>query len=95
MENTNPITFAPAIPMPRVFDVQERLRQLRSFLDPNDPWYQPEPQHININAAIKLYEDGKLHGQRVYISNGEVVTKEEARSRKTWTWSEVSFTFLF
>ncbi|KAI9763427.1 MAG: hypothetical protein M1840_000508 [Geoglossum simile] len=90
MASTNPVTFAPAFPMPRVFDVQERIRQLRSFLDASDPWYQPEPQHININAAIKLYEDGKLDGiQQVYISNGEVVTREEARSRKTWSWSEL------
>jgi hypothetical protein len=46
-------------PIPRTFDVQKRIQQLRGYLDPNDPNYQPEQQHTNIKAAIKLYEDGK------------------------------------
>ncbi|KAI9766914.1 MAG: hypothetical protein M1840_006211 [Geoglossum simile] len=77
MANTTPITFAPAFPIPLVFDVQERIEQLRSYLDPSNPLYQPEPQHINIKAAITLYEDGKLDGlQQVYIMDGKVVSWE-------------------
>jgi len=45
-------------PSTMVFDVQERIRQFSSYLDPSNSLYQPEPQHINIRAAIKLYEGG-------------------------------------
>ena len=48
------IEFSPAMPIPLVFDVQKRIEQLQSFLDPNDPNYQPEEQHTNIKAVIKL-----------------------------------------
>ncbi|KAI9864845.1 MAG: hypothetical protein M1813_002615 [Trichoglossum hirsutum] len=89
MANTTPITFAPAFPIPLVFNVQERIEQLRSYLDPSNPLYQPEPQHINIKAAITLYEDGKLDGlQRVYITSGKVVTREVANNAMTWVWAE-------
>jgi hypothetical protein len=60
METT--IEFSPAIPSPAPFDIQKRIQELRSYLDPNNPNYQPEQQHINIKAAIKLYEDGKIDG---------------------------------
>ena len=56
------IKFSPACPMPVPFDVQKRLQELRSFLDPNNPNYQPENQHYNIKVAIKLYEEGKFMG---------------------------------
>ncbi|KAH0547707.1 hypothetical protein FGG08_000196 [Glutinoglossum americanum] len=89
MANTSPITFAPAFPIPLVFDVQERIQQLHSYLDPSNPLYQPEQQHINIKAAIQLYEDGKLDGlQQVYIMDGKVVAREVALNRTTWAWSE-------
>jgi hypothetical protein len=95
MANTAPITFAPAFPIPLVFDVQERIEQLRGYLDPSNPLYQPEPQLINIKAAITLYEDGKLDGlQQVYIMDGKVVSWEVVCSRTTWAWSEVVFTLL-
>jgi hypothetical protein len=48
------IKWSPAILCPVPFDVQKRVQQLRSYLDPNDPNYQPEQQHTNIKAAIKL-----------------------------------------
>jgi hypothetical protein len=48
------IEFAPAIPFPTSFDVQKRIQELRGDLDPNNPIYQPEQQHTNIKAAIKL-----------------------------------------
>jgi hypothetical protein len=80
MENKNPKTveFAPAIPIPYVFDVPNRIQELRSYLDPNHSGYQPEAQHVNIKTAIKLYEDGKMDViQRVYIMGGNIVTREE------------------
>ncbi|KAI9768493.1 MAG: hypothetical protein M1840_004903 [Geoglossum simile] len=82
MANTTSITFSPGIPIPLEFDVQKRIQQLYSYLDPSDPWYQPEQQHTNIRAAIKLYQDGKIDGvEQVYIIGGEAVSQEEAYSR--------------
>ena len=73
------IKFSPATPIPLPFDVQKRIQELRSYLDPNNPNYQPEYQHTNIGAAIKLYEEGKIDGmERVYIKDGEIVSREEA-----------------
>jgi hypothetical protein len=93
----NTIEFSPAIPLPAVFDVKERIQQLRSYLDPKNPQYQPEQQHVNIKAAIKLYEDGKIDGsQEVYIREGKIVTEQEVFKGTGWAWFEVhSFKFLF
>jgi antitoxin component YwqK of YwqJK toxin-antitoxin module len=45
----------------------------------NHPDYEPEYQHGNIKAAIKLYEEGKIDGmQRVYIKDGKIVSRAEA-----------------
>lgn len=53
--------------------------QLRTYLDPNHPDYQREYQHVNIKAAIRLYEEGKIDGtQSVYLSDGKIVSREEA-----------------
>ena len=71
------ITFDPGFTPPS-FDIKKRLEQLHSWLDPNDPWYQPEYQHTNIRAVIKLYEEGKIDGsQHVYIQDGKIVPKEQ------------------
>jgi len=89
------IEFSPAIPIPLVFDVQKRIEQLQSFLDPNDPNYQPEEQHTNIKAVIKLYEDGKLDGhQPLTIMDGKIVTLQEAFKGKAHFWCEVYFSSL-
>jgi hypothetical protein len=56
------IEFSLGILFPTPSDVQKRIQQLRSYLDPNDSNYQPEQQHTNIKAVIKLYEDGKIDG---------------------------------
>ncbi len=88
------IEFSPAIPQPRVFDIPARIQHLRDCLDPKSSWYQPEYQHVNIKAVIKLYEDGKINGiQEVYIREGKIVTEEEAK-RKGWAWAEVSLCFF-
>ncbi|KAI9768354.1 MAG: hypothetical protein M1840_004962 [Geoglossum simile] len=86
------IEFSPAIPLPIVFDVQKRIQELRSYLDPTSLQYQPEQQHTNIKAAIKLYEDGKIDGiQQVHIMEGKVVTREEVFKGSAWAWCEGMF----
>ena len=87
---STPIKFAPAIPLPVKFDMQARVRQLRTFLDPSDPWYQPEAQHVNIRKVIELYLDGTIDGsEKIYVSEGRVITKEAFQRRTTWGVSEV------
>ncbi|KIN01386.1 hypothetical protein OIDMADRAFT_180208 [Oidiodendron maius Zn] len=88
---TKQVKFSPAIPIPQVFDVQGHIQVLRDCLDPKHPLYQPEQQHINIEALIKLYEDKKLDGiQEVWLVEGKVVTEEEARNHTGWVWEETS-----
>jgi hypothetical protein len=68
------IEFSPAIPWRQPFDVEKRIQELRDHSDPNNLSYQPEQQHTNIKAAIKLYEDGKIDGwEQVFIMDGKVV----------------------
>jgi hypothetical protein len=72
------VELLPGIILPTPFDAQKRIQELRSYLDPNDPTYQPEQQHTNVKAAIKLYEDGKIDGvEQVFIKDGKVVPKKE------------------
>ena len=74
---------------PYLFDIEKRIQELRGYLDPNNPTYQPEQQHTNIKAAIKLYEDGKIDGwEHVFIKDGKVVPEEEIFTGKAWSWSE-------
>jgi hypothetical protein len=83
------IEFSPAIPLPVPFDVEERIQELRGYSDPNNPDYQPEQQHTNIKAAIKLYEDGKIDGvEHVFIVDGKVVPEDEIYTTPSWTWFE-------
>ena len=84
--------FSPAIPIPFVFDVQARIKALQSYLDPDNPDYQPERQHENIRDAIKLYEEGKTDGlKRTTIIDGKIAPFEEAFTSKTGGWIEVPF----
>ena len=86
------IEFSPAIPLPAPFDVQKRIQELRSYLDPNNPNYQPEQQHTNIKATIKLYEDGKIDGmEQVFIKDGKIVPKEEIFKGPSMSMSEGRF----
>ena len=90
METT--IEFSPVIPFPAPFDVQKRIQELRTYLDPNNPNYQPEQQHININAAIKLYEDGKIDGgEQVFIKDGKIVPEKETFTGPSWSLCEGRF----
>lgn len=92
-----PIKWLPAVPIPRAFDVKERIMQLEGYLEPTNPLYQPEPQHKNIRAAIRFYQEGKLDGkQEVFIKNGEIV--DEAKmfdGSSVWIWSKVRSTNSF
>jgi hypothetical protein len=84
------IEFSPAIGWPVSFDVQKRIQELRGYLDPKNPQYECEQQHVNIRAAIQLYEDGKIDGsEEVFIMGGKVVTEQEMYKGTTWTWVEV------
>ena len=87
MEST--IKWLPAFSRPFTFDVQKRIQELRGYLDPKNPHYQPEQQHTNIKAAIKLYEEGKIDGvEQVYIKDGKIVPKEEIFKGGSWSWNE-------
>src|ERR1700733_5607691 len=81
--------FSPAIPFPEPFNVQKRIQELRGYLDPNSPSYQPEQQHTNIKAAIKLYEDGKIDGmEQVFIKDGKIVPEDEIFKGPSWSICE-------
>jgi hypothetical protein len=83
------VIFSPAIPLPKPFDVKQRIQELRGYLDPKDPFYQPKQQHTNIKAAIKLYEDGKIDGvEEVFIKDGKLVPEEETFKGGSWSWNE-------
>jgi len=72
------LKVSPAVPIPDPLNVEERIQELRSYLDPKNPDYEPENQHINIKALIKLYEDGKIDGtEEVCIKEGKIVPIEE------------------
>jgi hypothetical protein len=86
------IEWSPGIISPTPFDVQKRIQELRGYLDPNDPTYQPEQQHTNIKAAIKLYEDGKIDGvEEIFIKDGKVVPREEIFKGGSWVMCEGRF----
>ena len=85
------IKFDPGF-IPPPLDIKKRLEQLRSYLDPNDLWYQPEYQHTNIRAVIKLYEEGKIDGtEHVYIQDGKIVSREQSFKGPTPGMTEGGF----
>src|SRR4051794_11399761 len=88
------IEFSPAIPWPEPFDVQKRIKELRSYLDPKNPRYRSK-QVVNIKAVIQLYEDGIIDGsKKVFIMEGKVVTEEETlKGGHAWAWIEVRLSF--
>jgi hypothetical protein len=89
MENT--IEFAPAIPLSEPPDIQKRIQELREYLDPTHVNYQREEQHVNVEAAVKLYEEGKINGEEhIYIMDGKVVSREETFRQKAFSWMEDS-----
>ena len=86
------VEFSPATPFPLVVDVQARIKELQGYLDPNNPEYEPERQHVNIRAAIKLYEEGKIDGiQRTTIIDGKIAPFEDVVKSKTGFWIEVLY----
>lgn len=61
-----------------VFDIEARIKELRAQLEPGYPLFVPDYQHVNLRAAIKLYEEGKIKGERVFLKEGQIVSEEEA-----------------
>jgi hypothetical protein len=89
-KKANKIEFSPAMPIPPVFDVEARIKTLPGYLDPSNPNYQPERQHVNIRAVIKLYEEGKIDGlHRTTVIDGKIAPHEKAFTAKSRSWTEV------
>jgi hypothetical protein len=87
---SNKIEFSPAIPWVLPFDVQKRIQELRGYLDPKNPQYEPRQQHDNIRAVIQLYEDGKIDGsEQVCVMEGKIVTRQEMFEGTARAWVEV------
>lgn len=85
-----PVVWLPRNPCPPVpFNVQARINELRSHLDPNSPLYECPEQHENIKAAITLYEQGKINGvDRVFIRRGKLIQWKDISKDPAWTWVE-------
>ena len=85
-----PVVWLPQNPCPPIpFDVQGRITELRTYLDPNSSRYQRPEQHENIKALITLYEEGKINGgDRVYIQKGKIIQREHMLKDPGWTWAE-------
>jgi len=82
------IEFSPAIPWPEPFDVQKRIQALHGYLDPKNPQYEREQQHVNIRDAIQLYRDGKFDwSENICIMEGKVVTRQEMFKGTAWLGS--------
>jgi hypothetical protein len=86
------VEFSLVMPLPQPPDIQKRVQELSGYLDPNNPNYQPEQQHTNIKAAIKLYHEGKIDGvEQVFIMDGKVVSKKEMFAGSSWAMCEGRF----
>ncbi|KAK2792077.1 hypothetical protein FQN52_004187 [Onygenales sp. PD_12] len=85
------------MPIPPVFDVDERIRELEEARDPNSPFCEREEFWPNIPTLIKLYKEGKMPDPNVkptYLRDGKVITEEEYRADPSWAWKEVRFYYL-
>ena len=96
--DTNPktnttIEWMPAW-QPPPLDIQKRIQDLRSCLDPNSPFYHKEHE-ANIKAAIKLYEDKKIDGtQEICLQDGKIIPKEK-NHETPWCWDEQPVCYQF
>lgn len=97
MPNPRP-DFSPACPIPYVVQTLERVEQLKTFLKTEFG----QVQRINIEALIRLYEDGKLEPRQdgeapLYLVDGQVVDKDPWEDpsipKKAKRWCEVSHLF--
>lgn len=82
--------FSPVIPIPRVFDRQKRIAELKDYLNVD----HHKPQHDNLKKIIELYESGEKmdHFTSVWVKDGKVVTQEQALATmgSGSLWVEVS-----
>ncbi len=64
-----PITWSPAMPIPRVFDVQGHVAHLNDHLNPNSPYYERVEHHENLRTLKNLYETGQRKNvEEEYVS---------------------------
>ncbi|KAK2798066.1 hypothetical protein FQN50_008978 [Emmonsiellopsis sp. PD_5] len=80
------------MPIPPVFDVDERIRELEQARDPNSPFYEREEFWPNIPTLIKLYKEGKMPDPNVaptYLRDGKVITREEYLADPYRVWVEI------
>jgi len=94
-EELQAIEFSPVIPIPRQFDVNKRLQQLKSLLNNRKPpksKQHPDYRFLhseNIKALIELYENGEIQGgQEVCLIAGRRVSSEEALKSTDAVWIE-------
>jgi hypothetical protein len=66
---------------PLEFNVQ------RSLLDLKHPRHC-EYHIINIKAAIVLYENGTINGEKIFLQNGKMITTAEAHCSTLPLWIE-------
>ncbi|KFZ20557.1 hypothetical protein V502_03141 [Pseudogymnoascus sp. VKM F-4520 (FW-2644)] len=82
------ISFAPVMPIPLVFNAEERIAQLRKYLDLNNPDFQ-SVENKNSRAAIKSNQDGTISSfKNVIIKDGKIVTYKEAFEGPDCVWFE-------
>lgn len=87
-----PIKILPSAPAVAPFDIQKRIEELHNYLDPKSSNYQPEHQHINIRAVIKLYQEGKIDGvEQVFIKDGKLIPRKEIATGPSAPWIEGLF----
>lgn len=80
------VQFSPAMPIPIEFDVQERIKELRSYLDPTNASYERIEQPKNIRVAITFYEEGRIDGiNLVFIVDGKITSWEDV-GKETVHW---------
>ncbi len=83
------LVWLPAIPNNPPFDVQKRIEELRSYMDPNNRFYQPERQHVNIEAIIRLYENKEINGTKpVHVMDGKIISWEQMFKGPLCSWTE-------
>lgn len=85
-----PVVWLPAYPCPPVpFDVKTRIKELRCHLDPKHAYYEDPLQHQNIEAVIRLYEEGKINGvDTVYVQRGKIISWEDILKDPGPVWLE-------
>jgi hypothetical protein len=97
MDDNTPLTyFAPAMPIPFVWDRARHIQTLKDSLDPQSPnYFFIEAMHPNIRAAIHAYETNQMPSRgMVYFKRGRMVSEQEAKNLDDLVWREVRCSLL-